>query len=133
MAKVRNGKITPNIQKTFWNAPARLVHWLTAGSLLGATMLTTHGDISHTAYGIIVLATLLMQFVGRRSADSPIPALWLITIVAIMLNLSGWFAPEGSFHMTSTLFAMVLAAFYSATVLFESMQHIATRCERGQS
>jgi cytochrome b len=133
MPKMRNSMTALNTHKTFWNAPARLLHWLTAGSLLGATILTTHGDISHTAYGIIVLATLMMQFVGRRSAHTRNLALWLVTAAAIMLNLSGWLEPEGSFHMTSTLFAMVLAALYSATVLFESMQRIATRYELGQS
>lgn len=129
MRKVKSSIVERNKQGVWWNAPVRLVHGIAAGSLLGATILTSHGNSDHTVYGIIVLGAMLIQLVGVRHQYTPSPTLWLVTVVAVVLNLSGWIMPDGSFHLVSNLIAMLLAILYVATVLFESMQRISLSSE----
>lgn len=111
-------------ETALWNAPERSMHWLIAGSMAAAAILTSQGDIGHAAFGWTALGVLIAgQFMlGKVYAYSP--TLWLITAVLTILNLSGWIAPSGNFHMGITLAALVVAAFYVATVIFESLQYM---------
>lgn len=113
--------------KTLWNTPVRVLHWLTATSLAGAAILTSQGDIGHVALGWIALGALLIQLIEQQKAYTPNPALYLVTGGVLILNLSGLFAPHGTTHMGATLVALVLAAFYISTVLFESLQRLTIR------
>jgi hypothetical protein len=119
--------IETRTQNAFWKTPARGLHWLTAASLIGATTLTSQGDIGHATLGLIALGALLIQLIGVSKAHTSSPALWLVTAVVIVLDLSGWLAPYSSFHLGATLAALVLASLYCATVLFESLQRITAR------
>jgi hypothetical protein len=110
-----------------WNVPVRLLHWLTAGSLAGAVFLTSQGDFGHALLGWVALGVLLFRVTGFRKRFSPGPAIWIVTASVVVLVLSGQFAPLGTVHLGATLIALVLAAFYCATVLFESLQRI-IRC-----
>lgn len=127
MPQSRFSTIEMYTQNAYWKTQARVLHWLTAASLLGATSLTSQGDIGHAALGLIALGALLIQLIGINKAHAPGHALWLVTTVVIVLDLSGWIAPYSSFHLGTTLAALVLASLYCATVLFETLQRITIR------
>lgn len=113
--------------RSHWKAPVRMMHWGIATSLAGAAILTTQGDIGHATLGWLALGAVLAGqiILGRHTSTSP--ALWLVAAVLAVLNLSGSLAPYGSFHLGTTLAALVLAALYAATVLFEFMQCVTCR------
>lgn len=115
---------------TYWKTQARILHWLAAISLVGATALSSQSDIGHTALGFVALCALLIQLIGVSKTRVSNPALWLVTAVVIVLTLSGWFAPYSTFHLGTTLAALVLASLYCATVLFESLQCFIARAVR---
>jgi hypothetical protein len=116
--------IEMHTRNIYWTAPVRLLHWLTAASMIGAASLTSQGEMWHASLGWIALVILLiLQFVYSRP-HTPNPALWLITAAVAVLNLSGWLMPYGTIHFAATLVGLVFAAFYCATVLFESLQII---------
>jgi len=116
-----------HISNSLWTAPVRAFHWLAATSLAGAAILTSQGDVVHVTLGWIALGALLFQLIGLRKTSAPNPALYLVTVGVIILNLSGLLAPHGTTHTGATLVALVLAAFYCATVLFESLQRLTDR------
>lgn len=117
---------TPNAH---WQAPIRAFHWLISGSMTGAAILTSQGDIGHATFGWIALGAVLIWQLGLSRTYAPSPTLWLVTAVLAVLNLSGWLAPYGNFHVGATLAALVLAALYFATVLFESLQRVVARTD----
>jgi hypothetical protein len=110
-----------------WETPVRALHWLTAACLLGATALTSQHEIAHAVLGLTALGVLLIQLIAARTNHVHSPALWLVTAVVFMLDLSGWFAPYSSFHLGATLAALVIASLYFATVVFETLQRITAR------
>lgn len=110
--------------KVLWQTPVRALHWLIAGSMAGAAILTSQGDIGHATFGWLALGAVLIWQLGLSRTYTPSPTLWLVTAVLVALNLSGWLAPHGNFHLGATLAALVLAALYLATVLFESLQQV---------
>lgn len=124
MPQTRLNTINTSTQNAFWKPSIRIWHWLTATSLVGATTLTSQGDTGHAALGLIALGILLIQLIAIGKANAPSPALLLVTAVTIVLELSGWLAPYSTFHMGTTVAALVLASLYGATVLFESLQRI---------
>lgn len=130
MPQSRFSTLEMHTQNALWKTPARILHWLTAASLLGATSLTSQGDIGHAALEFIALGALLIQLIGISKARTPGHALWLVTAVVIVLDLSGWIAPYSTFHLGTTLAALVLASLYCATVLFESLQRFSVRTSR---
>lgn len=107
-----------------WNTPERSMHWLIAGSMAAAAILTSQGDLGHAAFGWTALGALIAGQFMLRNVYAYSPTLWLVTAVLTILNLSGWLAPSGNFHAGITLVALVVAAFYVATVIFESLQYI---------
>ena len=127
-AFINSDRYTPN---TLWETPVRVLHWLAAASLAGAAILTSQGDSGHAALGWIALCVLLIRLFGSGEAFTPGPALWLVTASVVVLDLSGLLAPHGTLHTGATLVALVLAAFYCATVLFESLQRITARMDAG--
>jgi len=108
-----------------WKSPVRLLHWLTAISLAGAAFLTSHGDIGHTTLGWLALGALLIQQFGLSKTYASGPITLLITAGVVVLNLSGLLAPQDTLHLGATLVALVIAALYCATILFEALQCIA--------
>jgi hypothetical protein len=92
---------TPNSP---WRAPVRVLHWLIATSMAGATFLTSQGEIGHTTLGWVALCGLLIRVVA--------------------LNMSGLLAAPGAFHLGATLVVLVITAFYCATVVFELLQRV---------
>ena len=124
MPQTRFSTINTSAQNALWKPSIRVWHWLTAASLIGATSLTSQGDSGHAAFGLIALGILLIRLIGISKANVHSPALWLVTAVTIVLDLSGWLAPYSTFHMGTTVAALVLASLYCATVLFESLQRI---------
>jgi len=114
---------TPNAR---WNTPVRLLHWLIAASMAGAVFLTAPGGIGHAALGWVALGALLIRLFGSGKT-APDPTLWLVTASVVILDMSGLFTPDGSIHMGATLAVLVLASFYCATVLFESLQWLTAR------
>jgi len=107
-----------------WKTPARVLHWLIAASMGSAAFLTSHGDIGHATLGWVALGGLLIRrFVSSR-AHAPSLMLWPVTAGVVVLNLSGFFAAYSTFHLGATLVVLVIAAFYCATILFESLQRI---------
>jgi hypothetical protein len=129
MPGTRFSTINTSTQNAFWKPSIRVWHWLTAASLVGATTLTSQGDIGHEAFGLIALGILLIQLIGIRKANANSAGLWLVTAVTIVLDLSGWLVPYSTFHMGATFAALALASIYCATVLFESLQRITTLAE----
>jgi len=127
MPQSKSSTIETRTQNAFWKTSARGLHWLTAASLIGATTLSSQGDIGHATLGLIALGALLIQLVGISKAHTPGPALWLVTAIVIVLDLSGWLAPYSTLHLGATLAALVLASLYCATVLFELLQRITAR------
>jgi|GEM_PF-3550679 len=117
----------PYTTNVLWKTPVRVLHWLAAASLAGAAFLTTQGDSGHAALGWIALGSLLIRLFGSGKAAASGPALWLVTAAVVVLDLSGLLAPHGTVHAGATLVALVLAALYCATVLFESVQRITAR------
>ena len=124
MPQTEFNTINASTQNALWKPSIRVWHWLAAASLVGATTLTSQGDIGHEAFGLIALGILLIQLIGIRKANAHSAGLWLVTAVTIVLDLSGWLAPYSTFHMGTTVAALVLASLYCATVLFESLQRI---------
>lgn len=114
---------TPN---SLWKAPVRVLHWLIAISLSGATFLTTQGEPGHATLGWIALGGLLILLLGSRNSYAPGHVLWLVTVGIVALNLSGLLAAHSTFHLGATLALLAITAFYCATVLFESVQRITT-------
>ena len=112
---------TPN---SLWTAPARVLHWLVAISLSGATYLTTQGEPGHATLGWIALGGLLILLLGSRNSYAPGHALWLVTVGVAALNLSGLLAAQSTLHLGVTLVTLAMAAFYFATVLFELLQRV---------
>jgi cytochrome b len=112
---------TPNSP---WRAPVRVLHWLIATSMAGATFLTSQGEIGHTTLGWVALCGLLIQLLGSRSAYPPSLVLWLVTAGVVALNMSGLLAAPGAFHLGATLVVLVITAFYCATVVFELLQRV---------
>ena len=111
----------------FWKSPVRVLHWVIATSLAGATFLTSQGEIGHITLGWIALSGLSIQLFGLGNIYAPGLALWLVTAGVVALNMSGLLAAHSSFHLGATLVVLVITAFYCATVLFELLQRIATR------
>jgi hypothetical protein len=66
------------------------------------------GDIGHAALGLIALGILLIQLISISKANAHSPALWLVTAVTVVLDLSGWLAPYSTFHMGTTVAALVV-------------------------
>jgi hypothetical protein len=122
MKQSRLDTVDTNTQNTLWKPSVRVWHWLTAACLIGATTLTSQSDLVHAALGLAALGALLIQLVSISKHHTPSPALWLVTAVVIVVDLSGWFAPYSSFHLGATLAAVVIASLYCTTVLFETLQ-----------
>lgn len=120
----RNGRYIPG---TPWNTATRVSHWFIAASMAGAAFLTVHGGAGHAALGWIALGALSFKLFRPGEAHPPGPALWLVTASVLGVNLSGLLAPDGVIHLGATLVTLVLAAFYCATVLFESLQRMLSR------
>ena len=110
-----------------WKPPVRLLHWLIATSMAGATFLTSQGDMGHTILGWVALGGLLIQLFGLRQTTAPAFVLWLATVGVVALNMSGLLAAHGAFHLGATLVILVIAALYCATVLFELLQRVSAR------
>ena len=115
---------TPNSP---WKAPVRMLHWLIATSMAGATFLTSQGEIGHTTLGWVALCVLLIQLLGLRITYAPSLVLWLVTAGVVALNMSGLLAAHSAFHLGATLVVVVITAFYCATVLFELLQRVGAR------
>lgn len=113
--------------KTSWAAPDRGLHWLAATSMIGAASLTSQGDTLHATFGWMTLGLLLFLQVRYSRLNTPNPVLWIVTAAIVVFNLSDWLAPDGTIHIVATLVGLVLAAFYCATVLFESLQRVTAR------
>lgn len=123
---------TSNTYETYtpdplWKAPVRVLHWLTATSMAGATFLTSQDEIQHTTLGWVALSGLLILLLGLSNAAASRLALWLVTAGVVALNVSGLLAADSTFHLGATLLVLVITAFYCATVLFELLQQIGTR------
>jgi cytochrome b len=114
---------TPN---SLWKAPVRVLHWLIAISLSGATYLTTQGEPGHATLGWIALGGLMILLLGSRNSYAPGHVLWPVTGGIVALNLSDLLAAQSTFHLGVTLVALAMAAFYFATVLFELLQRVTT-------
>lgn len=114
---------TPN---SLWTAPVRVLHWLIAISLSGATFLTTQGEPGHATVGWIALGGVLILLLGPRNSYTSGHVLWLVTLGIVALNLSDLLAAQSTFHLGATLAVLAITAFYCATVLFESVQRITT-------
>jgi len=127
MPQSRFNTVYTSTQNAPWRPAARVLHWLTAASLLGATALTSQGDFGHAVLGLTALGVLLALLAGAGKSRASSPVLWLVTVVIIVLELSGRLAPDSTFHLGATLLALVLASLYCATVLFESLQRMTTR------
>jgi len=121
----------PYTTNALWKTPVRALHWLAAASLAGAAFLTSQGDSGHAALGWIALGALSIRLFGSGEARAHGPALWLVTAAVVVLDLSGLLAPHGTIHAGASLAALVLAALYCATVLFESVQCITARTASG--
>lgn len=127
---MQNSALTHIDKKTAgapWNTSARVSHWLIAASMAGAAFLTAHGDGAHAALGWIALGALVFRLFSPSDANPPGPVLWLVAASVLGVNLSGLLAPDGVIHLGATLLTLVLAAFYCATVLFESLQRMLSR------
>lgn len=105
-------------QQPFWTLSQRVFHWLAAGSMAGAVILTAHGDMAHSMLGWIALGVLLIGRLERCFS----PAQTLITATLVGLNLSGWMFPHGPVHAGFSLAVLMLASFYQAAVLFELLR-----------
>jgi len=112
---------TPNSR---WKAPARVLHWLIAISMSGATFLTSQGTPDHAMLGWVALGGLFIQlFVsGGVHASRLVP--WLVITGVFALNLSDLLAAHSTFHLGATLVVLVFAAIYCATVMFELLQKL---------
>ena len=130
MPQSRHSTLKTNSKNALWETQARVLHWLAAISLAGATALSTQSELGHTALGFVALGALLIQLIGTVKTRKSSPALWLVTAIVIILALSGWLAPNSTFHLGTTLAALVLASLYCATVLFESLQRFTTSEQR---
>ena len=119
-----SGAYAPSL---LWKAPVRVLHWLIATSMAGATFLTSQGEMGHTILGWIALGGLLFQLLGLRKVDAPGLMLWLMTAGVIALNVGSLLAAHSAFHLGTTLVMLVIAAFYCATVLFELLQRVGAR------
>lgn len=111
-----------HVSGQFWRAPVRALYWLLALSLASATILTTQGDLWHTAWGWVALGALGARLAWFRGDGASGPVMWLIAGMVAVMDLSGWLAPYGILHTGATLVALVVAALASATVIFESLQ-----------
>ena len=111
-------------QGTPWTRPARIFHWISAATMAGATFLTADGDPGHAVLGWLALVALLGWHWGRRHTWRPSPTWWLLTVLLVAVNVSGWLAPDGTVHVGATLLALVVAALYGAAVLFEACHYL---------
>lgn len=119
--------IISNPENLFWSTPIRVLHWLTAISLVGAASYTEQGDTGHSELGWMALGLLLMLQIGYAYSGKTNWALWFITALVTAVNLSGWLTPEHTSHILVTLSGVMLAAFYFATVIFESISLLISR------
>jgi hypothetical protein len=115
---------TPNSP---WKAPFRVLNWLIATSMAGATFLTSQGGIGHTTLGWVALCGLLIRLLGLRNTYTPSLVLWLVTAGVAALNMSGLLAAHSAFHLGATLVVLVISSFYCAAVLFELLQRVGIR------
>jgi hypothetical protein len=111
----------------FWRSPVRVLHWVIATSLAGATFLTSQGEIGHITLGWIALGGLSIQLLGLENIYPSGLVLWLVTAGVAALSISGALAADSTFHLGATLIVLVVTAFYCATVLFELLQLVAVR------
>lgn len=114
-----------------WKAPVRLLHWLIATTMAGATFLTSQGATGHTILGWVAVGGLLLQLLGLEKTHAPSLVLWLVTAGVIALNVSGLLAAHSTFHLGATLLMLVITAFYCATVLFELLQRVGAKVLAG--
>jgi cytochrome b len=111
----------------FWRTSVRVLHWLTAICLVGAASFTEQGDTGHAELGWIAMGLLLLlQIIYVRNGDTNW-ALWFVTALVTAVNLSGWLSPDHTAHISVTLSSVMLAAFYFATVVFESVSLLLSR------
>ncbi len=120
-----------NAPKTpLWSSSVRVVHWLTAISLLGAASYTEQSDSGHSELGWIALGLLLILQVIYFYSGKTNWALWFVTALVSAINLSGWLTPDHTSHILVTLSGVMLAAFYIATVVFESISFLISRIDQ---
>lgn len=130
MTQSASGIFETSTTATPWSTPIRMLHWLTAASMAGATILTSQGDTGHTTLGYILLGTLLFQLIGLPRNRFPSPTLWLLVTLVITLDVSNWLAPFSALHWGVTLATLVPATIYCAVVLVESLQRVPVRAIR---
>ncbi len=115
-----------NPDKLCWSTAARILHWLIAISLVGSAGYTEQGDTWHSELGWLALGLLLIQIIYNYSGKTSW-ALWFVTAIMTAINLSGWITPDHSSHFLVTFSGVILAAFYFATVIFESVSLLISR------
>jgi cytochrome b len=114
-------------ETTPWRPSVRILHWLTAISLVGAASLTEQGDIGHSTLGWISMGLLLMLQIIYAFSGTTNWALWFVTASVTAVNISGWLTPDQTSHVLVSLTSVMLAAFYFATVAFESLSLLFNR------
>ena len=119
--------IMSNSKNWDWSTLVRVLHWLTAITLIGAACYTEQSDTWHSELGWIALGLLLiLQNIYTYSGKTNW-ALWCVTALVTAVNISGWLTPDHTSHILVTLSGVMLAAFYFATVVFESINLLITR------
>jgi cytochrome b len=120
-----------NAPKTpLWSTAVRVLHWLTAISLLGAASYTEQNDSGHSELGWIALGLLLFLQVIYSYSGKTNWALWFVTTIVTAINMSGWLTPDHTSHILVTLSGVILAAFYIATVIFELISFLISRIDQ---
>jgi hypothetical protein len=115
------------VETLCWTPALRLLHWLTALTLVGAASFTEQGDAGHAELGWIAMGLLLMLqmiYSGRGKTNW---ALWFVTGFTTAVNVSGWLTPDHTSHFLVTFGSVTFAAFYCATVIFELLNLLLTR------
>lgn len=102
-----------------WRTPVRIMHWLIALFLLGATSLTQHGDSGHSEMGWAALFLLLVLPMLDSRSNHRHWATWFISALLTAVNLTNWLLPDHSSHTLLSLSMVAVAAFYISTVVFE--------------
>jgi cytochrome b len=116
-----------NPKNFFWSKAVRVLHWLTSISLVGASSYTKEGDSWHSELGWMSLALLIILHSIYAYSGKTNLALWVVTALVTATNLSGWLSPYHTSHIMLTLSGVMLAAFYFATVVFESLSLLISR------
>lgn len=127
MKSVYANTLIHNPQNRLWSTPVRVLHWLTAICLVGAASYTDQGDILHSVLGWMALGMLLILHNVYAYSAKTNWALWFVTAVVTAMNLSGWLNPDHTVHVLVTFSGVMSAAFYFATVVFESLNLLITR------